>query len=291
MSTAPSPNDLTRQQLDELDALLQRMLALPLNPPEQEPAPVAHAPGSPGLTSPGSPEPPAILAPPLPEVPPAVARNWRIDPPAPVPVSAPHLLPEPVADDPPVSSTPPPAPLPVQPVAAPEPPLAPTLPPPEPEPELIVPPVGWVPEPEPELPRPIIELPNRAARPTPAPTPGAHAPGSPGRAPGSPGRAPGSPGRAPGSPGRAPGSPGRAPGSPGSAPPVGVMPILWPLVAFNWVFDVVCGLFGPPGRLLRSGPAKNLLGGAGLGLLAYTAAAVAQQHGWVALPFPLPWPR
>jgi hypothetical protein len=69
------------------------------------------------------------------------------------------------------------------------------------------------------------------------------------------------------------------------------MPILWPLVAFNWVFDVVCGLFGPPGRLLRSGPGKNLLGGAGLGLLAYTAVAVAQQHGWVALPVTLPWPR
>lgn len=34
MATAQSPNDLTRQQLDELDALLQRMLALPLNPPE-----------------------------------------------------------------------------------------------------------------------------------------------------------------------------------------------------------------------------------------------------------------
>lgn len=31
MATPPNPNDLTRQQLDELDALLQRMLALPLN--------------------------------------------------------------------------------------------------------------------------------------------------------------------------------------------------------------------------------------------------------------------
>ena len=34
MATAQSPNDLTRQQLDELDALLQKMLATPLNPPE-----------------------------------------------------------------------------------------------------------------------------------------------------------------------------------------------------------------------------------------------------------------
>ena len=35
MATAPSPNDLTRQQLDELDALLQRMLALPVNPDDE----------------------------------------------------------------------------------------------------------------------------------------------------------------------------------------------------------------------------------------------------------------
>ena len=40
MSTSPSPNDLTRQQLDELDALLQRMLSLPLNnPPAAPPVP------------------------------------------------------------------------------------------------------------------------------------------------------------------------------------------------------------------------------------------------------------
>ena len=30
MATAPSPNDLTRQQLDELDALLQKMLSVPM---------------------------------------------------------------------------------------------------------------------------------------------------------------------------------------------------------------------------------------------------------------------
>lgn len=42
MATAHSPNDLTRQQLDELDALLQKMLALPLNPTDGA-APVATA--------------------------------------------------------------------------------------------------------------------------------------------------------------------------------------------------------------------------------------------------------
>ena len=38
MATAPSANDLTRQQLDELDALLQRMLSLPVNPPDSVPS-------------------------------------------------------------------------------------------------------------------------------------------------------------------------------------------------------------------------------------------------------------
>ena len=47
-TTAQSPNDLTRQQLDELDDLLQRMLSLPLNPPESfENSPPARAFASP----------------------------------------------------------------------------------------------------------------------------------------------------------------------------------------------------------------------------------------------------
>ena len=62
MATAPSPNDLTRQQLDELDALLQRMLALPLNPPEIS---------SGELMSPGSPS-----APPLPDPPRSCRLAW-----------------------------------------------------------------------------------------------------------------------------------------------------------------------------------------------------------------------
>ena len=33
MATAPSPNDLTRQQLDELDVLLQKMLTVPIAEP------------------------------------------------------------------------------------------------------------------------------------------------------------------------------------------------------------------------------------------------------------------
>jgi hypothetical protein len=51
-----SPNDLTRQQLDELDALLQRMLSLPLNKPA-EPAP--RTPEPPPRPVPARTDPPA----------------------------------------------------------------------------------------------------------------------------------------------------------------------------------------------------------------------------------------
>ncbi len=43
MATLPTPNDLTRQQLDELDALLQRMLSLPLNKTDSVIVPPAPA--------------------------------------------------------------------------------------------------------------------------------------------------------------------------------------------------------------------------------------------------------
>ena len=49
-STPPSPNDLTRQQLDELDTLLQRMLSLPLSAPPEPPLPQTPAP-APNYTS------------------------------------------------------------------------------------------------------------------------------------------------------------------------------------------------------------------------------------------------
>jgi hypothetical protein len=68
------------------------------------------------------------------------------------------------------------------------------------------------------------------------------------------------------------------------------LPLL-PLVAFNALFDSACGLFGPLGRVLRSGFFKHLYGLVGLALLAYTAAHVAQVRGWVTLPVTLPWPQ
>ncbi len=70
MATTPSANDLTRQQLDELDLLLQRMLSSP-NSTQSRPAPVPTSP---------LPQPPELLAP-----------NWRMDPPA-VDHRLPHML-------------------------------------------------------------------------------------------------------------------------------------------------------------------------------------------------------
>ena len=64
-----------------------------------------------------------------------------------------------------------------------------------------------------------------------------------------------------------------------------------PFVAFNAVLNWTLGLFGFPGRFLRSGFVKNLLGLAGIGLLVYTGLKVAQIHGLVTLPQELPWPR
>jgi hypothetical protein len=46
-----------------------------------------------------------------------------------------------------------------------------------------------------------------------------------------------------------------------------------------------------PGRVLRSGFVKNICGLAGIGLIAYTGAKVAQLHGLITLPIELPWPR
>ena len=63
MATAPTANDLTRQQLDELDALLQRMLTLPVHSPEAN-----------------------VSATPAP-----AATNWRLDSSGPTLSAAPHL--------------------------------------------------------------------------------------------------------------------------------------------------------------------------------------------------------
>jgi hypothetical protein len=69
------------------------------------------------------------------------------------------------------------------------------------------------------------------------------------------------------------------------------VPFLYaPFVALNAVLNWILGLFGFPGRVLRSGFVKGLFGLAGLGLLVYTGLKVAQIHGLVTLPQELPWP-
>lgn len=230
MATAPSPNDLTRQQLDELDALLQRMLSVPLAPADT-PAPRAVAEAD---------------APPLPP-------SWRIDQPAPAAsASVPHL----VLAEPPSSGAlmPEPAPAePTAPVAAPKPPAkAAPAPPPLPKP---APPAEPAPKP---APAPVATAPVSVPAPKPvAPTPVAVAP---------------------------------VPPAPATAEPPVPLP-LWPLLALNAAFDAVCGLLGPPGRVLRSGFCKNVYGLIGFALLAYTLAHVALEQEWITLPFPLPWPR
>jgi hypothetical protein len=281
MATAPSPNDLTRQQLDELDALLQRMLSLPLNPPEAG-TPGAYTPGSP---TPASPDLGPLPAPPLPDVviPPAV-KNWRVDPPAPAPSPAPHLLAAPVPDPPasnPGGHTPgsPHSPVP-------EPRHVPDLPP-----TIFIPP-DPLPAPASRLPgpQPVPPAPAPHAQPNPTP-PGAD--GTSSSVPSTRPSPPAAPAKVESPAARASRHPvlGTLPSRPRS-PVADDLPLwLWPADALTRAADALLGLFGPPGRFLRSGFGKNLLGAVGAGLLVYTAAHVAQVQGWVSLPLPLPWPR
>jgi hypothetical protein len=163
-TAAHSPNDLTRQQLDELDALLQRMLSLPLNPPDSF-APSAAAPAQPYAPPMPMPAPVAREAPlpvqvPAPRVftPPAsepaeMPVPWKASPapaPAPIPVARPApapVAPPPVVERPAPFPAPAPAPEPTLPFAKPLPPApaAPVYvaPPPEPVPVLLAPLVGF----------------------------------------------------------------------------------------------------------------------------------------------------
>jgi hypothetical protein len=239
MATAPSPNDLTRQQLDELDALLQRMLSVPLAPADT-PMPAGIPPARNGDSAGGPPLPP----------------SWRVDPPAPAAgASLPHIaLPEPPpavapkleaqqAPLPPAPASPPPLPVPAPKPVAVAPAPVPKPPAPAPAPKAA-PPV--VPPPVPRVAAPITPVPTFAATGTASPPASTSAPVA--------------------------------------------LPLL-PLVAFNALFDSICSVFGPLGRLLRSGLFKHIYGFGGLALIAYTAAHIAQKANWLTLPIPLPWPR
>jgi len=250
MATAHSPNDLTRQQLDELDALLQKMLALPLNPTDGG-APVASSPTASRATVSELPLPEMASSPhrsasPLPYTPsipasfPASSNRemappvvWRGDTPSGPP--SPQLLAILTPSDPTPAPTTRKAPN-----SHPRPADPGTLPTP--------------PTPKGDGPSPLI-LPRGLSNPVSVPSSMPVSPSQP---------------------------------IPAKTEPVPA--ILAPLVAFNLAVNVSLGQLGLAGRVFRSGFAKNLLALSGLGLLVYTAAKVALTQGWVAFPFTLPWP-
>jgi hypothetical protein len=256
MSVPPSPNDLTRQQLDELDSLLQRMLSLPLSGPAEDappPAPPAELPTPPGWRADGGGA--AVKLP-----------HLLADPAA---VAAPVAVPEPRA----ASAAPPWGPDPLAryaPPAAGERPFGP------PTPETGVPPSAGsayqysLPVPTPAGPLRGVDAPalpagfrsllaeaeaeaDRPHPPTPPPRP----------------------------------VPAPFPVTVDPNPPLPVF--LWPVVAANWVLEGLLGLLGPVGAALTRPAAKHLLGFAGVVLLAGAGLWAARGLGWVH--FDLPWPR
>ncbi len=262
MATAqPSPNDLTRQQLDELDALLQRMLSVPTSPGDATP-PVAAPTPTPTYVPVATPAPaprleftaappayPALFSPPPPS-----SLPQPFSPPQPVaPAPLPQPIPQPVirrpepVPPPPVFTPPPPPREVAEPPEPPEPPRAKPQAPVEPPviQEAAVPKVAPAPTPV-AKPQPKRE---RKALPIPQPAPTATATGY--------------------------------------VPPP--LPLV-PLVMFNQAFNRTLGLFGLPGRALRSGFVKSVFGLAGLGLIAYTGLKMAQLQGAITLPVELPWP-
>lgn len=250
---ATSPNDLTRQQLDELDALLQKMLAVPIAP--AEPTPV-----------------PAIEVPEVPE--PAV--SWRMDAPAPAAMKTPHLMPAAV----PVMAEAVPA-MPAQKFAA-EPVFLETrfdprsfnrpdasanVPVPRlfgpSEPQMAPPEMTFVPppiqnrstftpppmqaEPVEMVPMnvmPADEVPMMHEEEMAVPLAMAETPAASG----------------------------------------GVPIAMWPVYGVNKVIESVLGLLGPPGELFCMPAMKWLLGLAGIALLLAAAAWSARGMGWITLP-------
>jgi hypothetical protein len=92
MSTTAVPNNSMRQQLDELDSLLQRMLALPINQLDETPAPPAPPP-----PRPAAPQPQVAFVPPPPRA--AAGQGWQ--PPAMVLLGDPGPVPQPAVATPP----------------------------------------------------------------------------------------------------------------------------------------------------------------------------------------------
>ncbi|HET6573733.1 MAG TPA: hypothetical protein VFG68_09045 [Fimbriiglobus sp.] len=256
MSTPPSPNDLTRQQLDELDSLLQRMLSLPLSGPPEDappPAPLVDLPTPPG---------------------------WRADGGA-ASVKLPHLVADPVAAAVPVAVAEPRAAEPQwgpDPLARYAPPAAGDRPFGPPTSETGLPPSAGgsayqyslpVPAPggplrgvdAPALPAGFRSLLAEAEAEADRPYPLAPIPAAPPPAP--------------------------FPVSVETRPSLPI--VLWPVVVVNWVLETLLGLFGPAGAALTRPAVKHLFGFTGVLLLAAAGLWTARGLGWVH--FNLPWPR
>jgi hypothetical protein len=295
MANAPSPNDLTRQQLDELDALLQRMLAAPQARPAE---PAAAAPSPVPLPDPTPAEP---------------TPDWRTDRPAGSPPKAPHLTAAPAAVPEPAEATAipranpfafaptPGAPVPAVPASIALPPEA-KLSPPFPS----GPPVGYAPAgppPTPAVPFEPAELVTSArlfGPPTPetgvppsAPDPVAFDPvpldpPAKVKTSGTAGLPEFGPIELPdvksADPAPTPLVSVAEPEARGPAVPA----FLWPLFAVNWVVEKLLGLFGPPGQALASPGMKHLLGGVGVVLLIAAGLWTARGMGWIQFPLPMP---
>lgn len=265
-STPPSPNDLTRQQLDELDSLLQRMLSLPLNSggettavPAVTPAPLPEVPPAPSLYSGawrsdtgGSGKIPYLNqdAPPVPLATTPTAKTgsaWGPDP-----LARPSSI-YPVANESARLLAPP----------RPEPTPAPTTPTPGTAFQYDLPAgapttlrgVDTIPFPRPSAPTPEVEEPPAA----PAPVSLVSAPSVTNDT--------------------------TLAAATAEIPAVPI--VLWPLFAINWVLEVILGLFGPLGRVLKYPPIKHVLGVVGMVLLAGAAVWTARGMGWVRFPWPL----
>jgi hypothetical protein len=253
MSTPPSPNDLTRQQLDELDSLLQRMLSLPLSGPAEDvpsPAPLAELP---------------------------TPHGWRTDDGGSA-IKLPHLIADPAAVAAPVAVSESRAAVESQwgpdPIARYAPSAAGDRPFGPPTPETGVPPSAGsayqyslpIPAPggtlrgvdAPALPAGFRSLLAEAEAEADLPYPPAPTP-----------------------------PPRPVPAPVESRPSLPVF--LWPVVAVNWVLERLLGLLGPVGAALTRPAAKHLLGFTGVVLLAGAGLWAARGMGWVH--FDLPWPR
>lgn len=263
MSPPVNPNDLTRHQLDELDALLQRMLSLPLGG------------ASPGAAAPDA-RPAALTLPDIPPLPPAGSGTWRND-------AAPtHRLPhtpQVMGDANTLTwghdTTPRSTPANFQ-VPTPPAPTVTMLPPPSVEviPDTI--PMFGPPRVEartlrgvdaPAMPSDYLAEPDADVILVPAPvaaakTPGAYASGSPAHA-------------------------SAAMFAPASSAPADPVPAaVWPVYAANSLLETGLDQCGPFGRLVTNRVSKQFLGWSGVALLLLSAVWVARGYGLIDFPLP-----